>query len=226
MRRSKPPIQQHLISGALLLLVSLFLSIDVRAQVYFDIPVQLDFYRTNSDELDYSRRGVIINPSVGIVLAGNDSSKFEGHLGLGIFISKFDQKVASETFEFQSIGLLQSSFTGYYNFSKRIQAGIGLHFGWYEVGERGLKIDLDGEYVDRLGKGYNNINLGNSFDFRYHVDPVLSIGAKFTYWYMAQLEYMRIGNYGEFTNNQKDLYLTRLEFSIRIYTSSRDYLKK
>jgi len=209
-----------------LLFVSLSLSFNVSAQTYFDILVQLDFYSTNSEELNYSRIGVIINPSVGIVLAGNDSSKFQGHLGLGIFISKFDQKVGSETFDFQSIGLLQTSFTGYYNFSKRIQAGIGLHFGWFEVGEKGLKFDTDGEYVDRLGKGYNNINLGNSIDFRYHVDPVLSIGAKFTYWYLPQLEYMRIGDYGEFTDPQKDLYLTRLEFSIRIYTSSRDYLAK
>ena len=204
----------------------LSLSLDGLSQVYFDIPVQLDFYRTNSDELNYSRRGVIINPSVGMVMAGNDSSKFQAHLGLGIFISKFDQKVGTEKFEFQSFGLFQSSFTGYYNFNTRVQAGIGLNFGWYRVSEKKWNLDLDGDYEDRLGKGYNNINLGNSFDFRYHVDPVLTIGAKFTYWYLPQLEYMRIGNYGEFTDPKKDLYLIRLEFSIRIYTRSRDYLRK
>jgi hypothetical protein len=209
------------------LAITLFLSIDVRAQAYFDIPVQLDFYRTNSDELNYSRRGVVINPSVGMVLAGNDSSKFEGHLAVGLFISKFDQKVGSETFEFQSIGLLQTSFTGYYNFSKRIQAGVGLHFGWYGVSEKKLNLKFSSEkYSDRLGKGYNTINFGNSVDFRFHVDPVLSIGAKFTYWYLPQLEYMKIGDYGDFTDTQKDLYLTRLEFSIRIYTRKREYLRR
>lgn len=33
---------------------------------------------------------------------------------------------------------------------------------------------------------------------------------------------MKIGDYGEFTDPKKDLYLTRLEFSIRIYIQARD----
>lgn len=96
------------------------------SQVYFDIPVQLDFYRAKSDQLNYERRGVVINPSVGIVLVGNHTSKFEGHLGAGLFISKFDHEVVNETFEYEAVGLIQSSFTGYFNFNNRVQAGSEL----------------------------------------------------------------------------------------------------
>lgn len=223
MRRNQSHIKRHLVSGVILLAITLFLSINVSAQAYFDIPVQLDFYRTNSDELNYSRRGVIINPSVGMVLAGNDSSKFEGHLAVGIFFSKFDQKVGSETFEFFSFGPFQSSFTGYYNISNNFQAGVGLHFGWYVVGEKSLDLEFDGDYEDRLGNGYNNINFGNSIDLRYNFSGLISVGAKYSYWYLPQLEYTRIGDYGDFLETQKDLFLTRLEFSLRIYTKARNY---
>jgi hypothetical protein len=223
MRRERLYIEKRLTCGAALLFVLLLISNDGASQTYFDIPVQLDFYHTNSDELNYSRRGVIFNPSIGMVLAGNDSSRFEGHFALGIFISKFDQTVGSEKFEFQSIGLLQTSFTGYYNISNKVQAGVGLHFGWYGVSQKKLNLDIDSDYEDRLGKGYNNINFGNSIDFRYNLSGLFSVGAKYTYYYLPQLEYTRIGDYGDFLETQKDLFLTRVELSVRIYTKARSY---
>jgi len=197
-----------------------------QAQVYFDLPVQMDFYRTNSDELDFSRRGVIINPSVGIVVAGNDSSRFEAHLGLGVFFSKFNQDINISTFEFNAIGPLQTSLTGYYNFSNRIQAGLGVNFGWFFVYEKELRLNIDPEYPDRLGDGYNSINFGNSADIRYNINGVFSVGAKYTYWYLPQLEYTKIGDYGEFLDSQQDLYMTRLELSVRFFIQSRDYNRK
>ncbi len=190
---------------------------------YFDVPIQLDFYRTNSDQLNFSRRGVIFNPLLGTVIMGNDSSKFEAHLGLGIFISKFNQQVASQTFEYEAIGLIQTSFTGYYNFSNKFQAGIGICFGWYGINERGPSFDLDGEYVDRLGDGFSSINVGNSVDLRYNLSSKISFGTKFTYWYLPQLEYTRISDYGDFLEPQKDLLMTRLEFSFRVFLRGREY---
>jgi len=193
------------------------------AQTYIELPVQWDFYRTNSDELNFERRGVVINPSIGIVLVGNDTSRFEGHLGVGLFISKFDHKVSDETFEYRALGLIHTSFTGYYNFSNRVQAGVGITFGWFDISEKGLNLDLDDEYRDRLGKGYNTINFGNSLDVRFNLDHVVSIGAKYTYWYLPQLEYRRIDDYGEFMATQRDLFLTRFELSIRFFIGGRQY---
>ncbi|MCZ4409331.1 hypothetical protein O3Q51_10940 [Cryomorphaceae bacterium 1068] len=207
-------------------LLLLLTSLQAKAQTYFDVPVQLDYYRTTSDDLDFSRRGVIINPSVGIVVAGNDSSRFEAHVGIGIFFSKFNQDVGGSKFEFNALGPIQTSFTGYYNFNNRLQAGLGLCFGWFGVYEKGLNINTDPEYPDRLGDGYKSINLGNSVDIRYNVDSRLSLGAKYTYWYLPQLEYTKIGDYGEFEKPQKDLYITRLEFSIRVFVTDRNYNRK
>lgn len=191
------------------------------SQAYFDIPVQLDFYQANSHELNYQRRGFIINPSVGIVLAGSDTTSFELHCGVGIFISKFDHVRGESTFEYTVVGLPQTSLMGYYNAGTDWQIGLGAIFGLFGVIRKGLNPDLDGEYVDRLGEGYNSINFGNSLEVRYHFNRVFSFGMKCTYWYIPQLEYQRISDYGEFLPKQKDLYLTRLEFSVRLYVGGR-----
>jgi len=197
-----------------------------QAQLYFDIPVQFDYYRTDTDELNFSRRGAIFNPSICMVVAGNDSSKIEVHVGIGIFFSKFNQEVGSSTFEFNAIGPFQTTATAYYNFSNKIQAGLGVSFGWYAVNEKGIQFNLDPEYPDRLGDGYSTLNFGNNIDARYNINETFSIGAKFTYWYLPLLEYVKIGNYGDFKGSQKDLYLTRLEFSVRVFLNSRQYNRK
>jgi hypothetical protein len=195
-------------------------------QLYVDLPVQMDFYRTNSDDLDFTRRGVILNPSACFIAAGSDSSKFEVHVGLGIFFSKFNQKVGLRTFEFNAFGPIQASCTGYYNFSNKFQAGIGVQFGWFDVFEKTLNINIDSDYPDRLGDGYKSINFGNCADIRYNFNGRFSVGAKYTYWYLPNLEYTRIGDLGDFEDPQKDVYLTRLEFSIRAFVSPRNYNRK
>jgi hypothetical protein len=188
------------------------------AQLYLDLPVQFDFYRTAQKDLDFSRRGVIVNPTIGFTINDLDSSKFDLSIGLGFFYSKFSQKVADRDFDYNRYGLLVS-FQAYYNVTNTLRVGLGLsqslHFT--QIGDP-IKLDVysGNERDDRLGSGFRPYNIGNSLEIRYEFYRNASIGSKFTYWYIPQLNYRVIGDFGKFLDPRTDLYFSRLEFSVRV----------
>ncbi|MFT4771679.1 MAG: hypothetical protein ACI9CP_001402, partial [Cryomorphaceae bacterium] len=79
-----------------------------------------------------------------------------------------------------------------------------------------LDVYSGSERDDRLGKGFRPYNVGNSIEVRYEIYNNISIGSNYTYWYIPQLKYRVIGNYGEFLEDQSDLYFSRFEVSVRV----------
>lgn len=190
-----------------------------QGQLYIDFPVQLDYYRTNSSDLNFSRRGVIVNPTIGFTLTTFDSSKFELSNGFGAYYSKFNQEAGDESFHYQRIGLVNYNIQLYYHLRSDFRIGFGTSVGVYS-NTFGKFIKVEGEdssdKEDRLGKGLRFFNVGNFFELRYSMSSGVSIGSKFTYWYVPQLRYRTIDDFGEFNAYKTDLFTTRLEFSIRL----------
>jgi hypothetical protein len=210
------------LSSVFSLVVFLFLlntlPLTLKAQFYLDMPLQMDFYRTNSTEIDFSRRGVIVNPTFGFTINNNATSKIDLSIGLGFFYSKFQQEIADSEFEYNRYGLLLS-LQAYYDLSDKIKVGLGISQGLHstQLGDP-LKLDVysGSERDDRLGKGFRPYNVGNSIEVRYEIYNNISIGSNYTYWYIPQLKYRVIGNYGEFLEDQSDLYFSRFEISVRV----------
>jgi len=190
----------------------------VYSQVYLDIPIQLDFYRTNSSELDFSRRGVIVNPSFGFTLARFDSSNFLLSNDLGFYYSKLNQIAGDESFHYQRFGIINYNIQVHYDLPIDLSIGVGASLGVYStVFGRIFNPEVDGtsDREDRLGDGFRSYNVGNFLELRYSVTQEISFGTKYTYWYLPQLKYRTIGELGDLSDYQTDLFTSRLEFSVR-----------
>jgi hypothetical protein len=178
----------------------------------------MDFYRTNSTDLDFSRRGVIVNPTIGFTITDFDSSRFELSNGFGVYYSKFNQDVGDDSFYYQRVGIINYNVQAYYQLLQNVKVGFGGSVGVYgtTLGKL-IKIDIDNtsDKSDRLGKGFRSYNIGNFLEVRYSFSPLFSLGTKFTYWYIPQLKYRTVSELGKFSDYKTDLFTSRLEFSIR-----------